>query len=389
MADSENKKYLDNDGLLYVKQKIAGKFVAKETGKELSTNDYTTAEKNKLAGLSNYDDTDVKADISQLQTDVGNKVDKVNGKGLSTNDYTTAEKNKLTGLTATQIDTVKVNGDALTPDANKAVNITVPTKTSDLTNDDNVVKDASYVHTDNNFTTTLKNKLDGIATGANKTTVDSELSSSSTNPVQNKIINSALGDKVDKVSGKGLSTNDYTTTEKNKLSGIATGAEVNVINTIKVNGTAQTVTSKAVDISVPTNNNQLTNGAGYQTASQVESAITGKGYQTASDVESAINEKIGSTYKPKGSIAFANLPALSSGVEGFVYNITDSFTTNANFVEGAGKTYPAGTNVVIVNTSGSTYKYDVLSGFVDLSGYVEDSDLVAITNAEIDAIFDA
>lgn len=33
--------------------------------------------------------------------------------------------------------------------------------------------------------------------------------------------------KVDKVSGKGLSTNDYTTTEKNKLSGIATGAEVN------------------------------------------------------------------------------------------------------------------------------------------------------------------
>lgn len=33
-----------------------------------------------------------------------------------------------------------------------------------------------------------------------------------------------LGGKVDKVSGKGLSTNDYTTAEKNKLSGIATGA---------------------------------------------------------------------------------------------------------------------------------------------------------------------
>lgn len=37
-----------------------------------------------------------------------------------------------------------------------------------------------------------------------------------------------VGNKVDKVSGKGLSTNDYTTEEKNKLSGIATGAEVNV-----------------------------------------------------------------------------------------------------------------------------------------------------------------
>ena len=41
-------------------------------------------------------------------------------------------------------------------------------------------------------------------------------------------LNTAIGTKVDKVSGKGLSTNDYTTTEKNKLAGIAAGAEVNV-----------------------------------------------------------------------------------------------------------------------------------------------------------------
>lgn len=41
-------------------------------------------------------------------------------------------------------------------------------------------------------------------------------------------IKTALSGKVDKVSGKGLSTNDYTTTEKNKLAGIASGAEVNV-----------------------------------------------------------------------------------------------------------------------------------------------------------------
>lgn len=63
---------------------------------------------------------------------------------------------------------------------------------------------------------------------SNKPTIDSSLSSTSTNAVQNKVINTALGGKVDKVSGKGLSTNDYTTTEKNKLSGIAAGAEVNV-----------------------------------------------------------------------------------------------------------------------------------------------------------------
>jgi len=39
-------------------------------------------------------------------------------------------------------------------------------------------------------------------------------------------------DKVDKVSGKGLSTNDFTTTEKNKLSGIQAGAQVNAVTTV-------------------------------------------------------------------------------------------------------------------------------------------------------------
>ena len=65
--------------------------VDKVSGKQLSTNDYTTAEKNKLASLSNYDDSEVRSLIS-------GKVDKVSGKGLSTNDFTTAEKNKLAGI---------------------------------------------------------------------------------------------------------------------------------------------------------------------------------------------------------------------------------------------------------------------------------------------------
>lgn len=203
---------------------------------------------------------------------------------------------------------------------------------------------------------------------------------------------------VAKENGKGLSTNDYTTAEKNKLGGIDAGAEVNVIesvvvngttatvsnktasvtieagaiDTISVNGTAQTIDqNKNVDITVPTKVSDLTNDSGFQTSAQVDAAI---------------DTKISSTYKAKGSVAFASLPAASSANEGFVYNVTDSFTTTADFVEGAGNTYPAGTNVVIVNTTGSTYKYDVLAGFVDLSGYVLSSDLVAITNAEIDTI---
>ena len=59
-----------------------------------------------------------------------------------------------------------------------------------------VAKDGDKVLSDNNFTDALKTKLDGIATGANKTTVDTALSSTSTNPVQNKVINSALGGKL-------------------------------------------------------------------------------------------------------------------------------------------------------------------------------------------------
>lgn len=61
-------------------------------------------------------------------------------------------------------------------------------------------------------------------------------------------VNAALADKVDKVDGSRLMTN----AEGTKLAGIADGAQVNVIEKIKVNGVEQTVTDKAVDITVPT-----------------------------------------------------------------------------------------------------------------------------------------
>lgn len=108
--------------------KVSGK-VDKITGKGLSTNDFTTAEKSKLASLSNYDDSEIRSLIgntytksevdakideavaggevdlsnyytkSEVDTKDSTKVDKVTGKGLSTNDFTTALKNKLEGLT--------------------------------------------------------------------------------------------------------------------------------------------------------------------------------------------------------------------------------------------------------------------------------------------------
>lgn len=61
-------------------------------------------------------------------------------------------------------------------------------------------------------------------------------------------VNAELAKKVDKVDGSRLMTN----AEGTKLAGIAEGAQVNVIEKIKVNGVEQTVTDKAVDIKVPT-----------------------------------------------------------------------------------------------------------------------------------------
>ena len=70
-----------------------------------------------------------------------------------------------------------------------------------------------------------------------------------------------------------------------------------------------------------------------------------------------IGNKISSVYKAKGSLPFASLTSalLVKANEGNVYNITDAFTSTADFVEGAGKKYTAGTNVVIVETTTAVY----------------------------------
>ena len=66
-------------------------YVKVVSGKQLSTEDFTTAEKTKLANLANYDD-------SAIYTALDDKVDKVAGRQLSTENYTTAEKTKLANL---------------------------------------------------------------------------------------------------------------------------------------------------------------------------------------------------------------------------------------------------------------------------------------------------
>ena len=138
---------------------------------------------------------------------------------------------------------------------------------------------------------------------------------------------------------------------------------------------------------------------GYQNSSQVTSAVSaatadmatqtwvqGQGYATTSNVNSLISAAVAGAYKAKGSVAFASLPAIASATIGDVYNVTDQFSTTADFMEGAGKSYSAGTNVVCVDAGEGTKKWDVLAGFVDLAGYVAKTDMVAITDTEINEI---
>lgn len=153
----------------------------------------------------------------------------------------------------------------------------------------------------------------------------------------------------------------------------AQNGEENVIESITVNGTPLTPDAqKDVKITVPTKTSDLTND---------------KEFQTAEDVEDLIGEKLGSVYTPKGSTAFSDLSTtapLEADSVGSVYNITDAFNTTSDFLEGAGHSYPAGTNVAVVEPSSGTYKYDALSGAVNLSDYYTKSEIDAKTASDQD-----
>lgn len=77
-------------------------------------------------------------------------------------------------------------------------------------------------------------------------------------------------------------------------------------------------------------------------------------YQQAKDVSEAIKGGL----QPHGTVAFADLPALADVSTGWMFNISDEFTTTADFKEGAGSTVPAGANIYKT----SDEKWDVLAG---------------------------
>lgn len=168
---------------------LAGKADAAHTHSQYTTNDDVEALETEVAGKANSTHSHAQSDITGLATALGNKA----------NASHTHETGDITGL-----DTA-LSGKAAASHTHSLDDVSETTAKKIMTADE-------------------RTKLSGIAAGANKTVVDTAMSSTSTNPVQNKAVNSALGNKVDKVTGKGLSTNDYTTDEKTKLAGIAAGA---------------------------------------------------------------------------------------------------------------------------------------------------------------------
>lgn len=109
------------------------------------------------------------------------------------------------------------------------------------------------------------------------------------------------------------------------------------------------------------------------------------------EVDDKVSAALTAAIVPKGTVAYESLPTPAKANLGYMYNVSNEFTTDARFVEGAGKKYAAGANVyvVAVTTGSSTeYKFDAFMGFVDLSGYQTKADMPgAATNSDIDAMF--
>lgn len=376
------------------------------------------------------------AAIASNTTAIQSKVDKVDGFGLSSNDFTSQEKTKLAGLSnytlPTASDTVKggikvgsgltMNGEVLSAtgggmaDSVEWDNVLskpefATVATSGAYNDlsgkpslSTVATSGSYNDLSNKPTIptvdVTKSYVDTqLATKANasnvytKSEVDSKVSSvyrvkgsvtwdklSETVDLSGyattAAMNTALGNKVDKVSGKGLSTNDYTTAEKDKLAGIATGANnyslpvatASVLGGVKTStgitnssGTISVAYGSAAGTACQGNDSRLSNSRPASDVSAWAKASTKPTY-TWTEITSKPSW-IGSS---KPTYTASEVGALASGgtavnaskvANSFIFKVAGGSTEGTNlytFNGSAAKTINvvAGSNVTLTPTSG-------------------------------------
>lgn len=249
-----------------------------------------------------------------------------------------------------------------------------------------------------------KSKLDGIASGANKTTVDSALSSSSTNPVQNKVINSALSGKLSTSGTAAKATADASgnnivdtyETKANAITGLS--ASGTTITYTKGDGTTGTITTQ--DKNTDTKN---TTGTSNKTGTKL--FLAGATSQATNPVTySNSNVYIGTDNKlySGGKVVIASGDkATSAGTADSATNatndgdgneITDTYETKANAITGlsvSGKvvTYTKGDGSTgTITTQDTNTTYSVASSSANgLMSSTDKAKLDAIT-ASADAV---
>lgn len=250
------------------------------------------------------------------------------------------------------IDTVKVNGSALTPDANKAVNITIAQGSANGT----LAVNGSDVAVKGLGSAAYTNSNAYDASGAAASVLGSSGDAASANTVYGaKAAAQAAQNDVDALEGL-VGATSVATQISNAIGALdsSVSAETNkAIASITITDGKITASTK---VTIPTNNNQLTNGAGYQTSSDVTSAIN-----------SALADITGISFE-----VVQTLPA--TGEAGTIYLISNSGTGTNSYDE-------------YIYVSNKWEKIGTTD--VDLSSYWNTSNLTAITNSEIDTILAA
>lgn len=216
--------------------------------------------------------------------------------------------NKLQGIAAGANKTIvdsTLSSTSTNPVQNKVINSNLTTINSELSK--KATKDVATTSANGLMSSTDKGKLDGIAAGANKTVVDSELNTSSTNPVQNKAIKNALDGKAD--SDVGIFTVGVGTPELTINASTADEPSKNKIYATGANGTADIIiqhdnSTGAVDDVVKVNVdgivvNEYSAGVGaVENVNNKDWTLTGKKTQiTGTSITSPKFVKAGGTSK--------------------------------------------------------------------------------------------
>lgn len=224
---------------------------------------------------------DIKEYINTILTEeldklIESKVDKIQGKGLSEKDFTEDYETKLKGIAnnANNYSLPTATGSVL-GGVKTGSNITNSSGTISLTKS-NVTNALGYTPPTTNTTygvattsanglmsSSDKSKLDGIAIGANKTTVDSSLSSSSTNPVQNKVVYAAINSAqatANSASSTARSASDKAMSASDQLnaffsSGGTIYGDLHLVGNFKNDRTLNDTVSNAPNVFISSNGN--------------------------------------------------------------------------------------------------------------------------------------